>query len=847
MKIVIDLQGAQSVSRFRGIGRYSLSLTKSIIRNNTRHHIIIVLNGMLSNSILPIREEFDGILPQENIRTWYSFSPTRESESGNEWRRDLAKEIYSEFLLTLKPDVILETSHFEGFIDDAVECPIYSDKNVLRTVVLYDLIPLLHKEIYLKSIKYDKFYMSRIDSLKQADQLLTISQSTSNEAIEYLDFSSSNVVNISASSDDAFFKYNVPELTKNNLLNKFGINKEFVLYSGASDERKNHTRLINAYSNLPNAIRHNHQLVIAGGLPERHKRMFVQEVKKSGLRSYDVVITNVVSDEELNALYNLCKVFVFPSWHEGFGLPALEAMRCGSAVIGSNISSIPEVIGYEPALFDPYDERAITDKLQDVLENESFRQEIIEYQNSHVTKFNWDSVGQKALQALETMYESQLECNDSDDDTKDISEIIESSLAIIPNKILTKENKVMLSHILSYIRDNNKFRQLFVDVSELVNNDHKTGIQRVTRSILNELIKTSFKNIKVIPVYATNANHGYYYAYEFLRSVGGQGYGDDDLIEYQAGDIFLGLDLQHGTTIAQEKQLELMNRDGVKIYFVVYDLLPIQFPQFWPQEHKVNQVHSKWIKTISRYNGAICISRTVANELSDWLMKNVNSTQKFDIKWFHLGADIYNSIPTTGMPTNSENELENIRARPSFLMVGTLEPRKAHNYVLDEFNKLWERGADCNLIIVGKKGWLSENITDQIESHKEFNKRLIWLESITDEYLEKIYSASSCLIAASYGEGFGLPLIEAAQKGLPVIARDIPVFHEVAGEYATYFSGESAEGLADTIESWLNQYNKKVHPRSDAIPWITWKESAEQLLSCIDVDISELTLNNKLK
>ncbi|MCI4412194.1 MAG: glycosyltransferase, partial [Thiotrichales bacterium] len=110
-----------------------------------------------------------------------------------------------------------------------------------------------------------------------------------------------------------------------------------------------------------------------------------------------------------------------------------------------------------------------------------------------------------------------------------------------------------------------------------------------------------------------------------------------------------------------------------------------------------------------------------------------------------------------------------------------------------------------------------------------------------DEYLEKVYAISTCLIATSEGEGFGLPLIEAAQKKLPIIARDIPVFREVAGEFAYYFKNDNdASVLADTISDWLDLYKNNEHPKSDDMPWLTWKESAEQLLKALNLNKGEI-------
>jgi glycosyltransferase involved in cell wall biosynthesis len=89
------------------------------------------------------------------------------------------------------------------------------------------------------------------------------------------------------------------------------------------------------------------------------------------------------------------------------------------------------------------------------------------------------------------------------------------------------------------------------------------------------------------------------------------------------------------------------------------------------------------------------------------------------------------------------------------------------------------------------------------------------------------------LIAASDGEGFGLPLIEAARRHVPIIARDIPVFREVAGEHAYYYSASKPEEMTQAIEAWLALYQQGTHPRSDQMPWLTWKESAQSVLKTL--------------
>ena len=162
-------------------------------------------------------------------------------------------------------------------------------------------------------------------------------------------------------------------------------------------------------------------------------------------------------------------------------------------------------------------------------------------------------------------------------------------------------------------------------------------------------------------------------------------------------------------------------------------------------------------------------------------------------------------------------------------MVGTIEPRKGHAQTLDAFESLWQSGHEVNLIIVGKQGWMVEKFVERLRIHSELNKRLFWLEAISDEYLEKSYAACTCLIAASQGEGFGLPLVEAARHKLPILARDIPAFREVAGGHASYFTGKEPGDLANALKNWLALHAENRHPKSDTCAWLTWAQSVEDL------------------
>ena len=375
-------------------------------------------------------------------------------------------------------------------------------------------------------------------------------------------------------------------------------------------------------------------------------------------------------------------------------------------------------------------------------------------------------------------------------------------------------------------------RRLLLDMSSTCRTDLRTGIERVARSLLLELVKSPPDGYRIEPVYLSDLGGRWHYryarAYTFSLLDCPADIVADEEIEVYPGDIILGLDLfGQGVTDARH-YLDELRRQGVKINFIVYDILPVVMPEMFPPA--VDAGHENWLRTIARYDGAICISKAVADELNCWMKKQETTRLRpFNISWFHLGADIENSAPSRGMPDNVGKMLETLNSRPSFLMVGTIEPRKGYAQTLSAFEQLWKENIDVNLVIVGKESWMVEALIDRLRKHPELNGRLFLLEGISDEYLEKVYAASTCLIAASEGEGFGLPLIEAAQHKLAIIARDLPVFREVAGQHAFYFKGLEPETLADTVTQWLALYVNGKAPRSDDLPWMTWRESTEQL------------------
>lgn len=855
MRVVIDMQGAQSESRFRGIGRYSLEFAKSVARLRGTHEVILALNGALPQSISSIREEFTDLLPRESIRVWSSPSAVAFQDPSRSTQRKIATALRDQFFRSLNPDIIHLTSLFEGYLDDAVTDIERTPTDIPVSCHCYDLIPMLNPEIFLSpSPRFREFYEDKLTTLQKASLILTISESAKSE-VEKFNASSRVVIpveNVSAGIDVEFFNSAQKDRSASAELAKFRIRSSFLLYVGGADPTKNLDRLVSAYASLPAEYIRTHQLVMAGKMPPASLNHLRNLGKKLGLAEDRLQLLGHVSDADLLGLYRSCRLFVGPSIHEGFGLPPLEAMACGAPVIASNTSSLPEIIGNSDALFDPLDENEIRTKILRVLEDEAFSSSLSERGPPQAQKYSWERVGRAAWQAWNGLQSGKLnEGRYFKPGNQCASPATGAIAALLEGQI----SSACLAEIASSIAQNDAQgfrRRLFLDISELHRQDAGTGVQRVVRGYLGNLLLDPPKDFVVEPVYAT-VEEGYRFARRFAHTFAGVGDGspdDDTFIQWQRGDIFLVLDCQHHVQVSHKNFYRRLQSDGVIVKFIVYDLLPIQYPELF-FDPSLSILHEEWLKVVAKSDGAICISQATADALVHWIsVQSIEASSYFQVESNHIGSDLEGSQPSVGRPSDAEALLSRISEAPSFLCVSTLEPRKQQAFILEAMELLWGADQSANIVFVGRAGWQTEELSGYIRSHPEINLRLFWLEGISDEFLAEVYQASSCVIAASLNEGFGLSLVEAARFGKPIIARDIPVFRELADGHAEFFDSATPKEFAQVLRRWLAQYAEGAQVKSDGLKVVTWEQSAANLKSMLlspssphkqlMIDVSEL-------
>ena len=315
-----------------------------------------------------------------------------------------AELLREKFLADLRPDIVHLSTLFEGASNEAVVSVGRLNSTISTAATLYDLIPLFFPEAYLGDPTVKRSYMRHALSLKRADILLAISESTRREAIDVLRISPERIVTIGAGLDQGFQGGEPSCDAQAELRERYGLLRPFVLYTSVFEPRKNVEGLIAAFALLPQDMRSAHQLAIAGKLREGDHNRLVALAGIHGLNPGDVVCLDHVSDDELRVLYSICSLFVFPSLHEGFGLPILEAMVCGAPVIGSNCTSIPEIIDRSDALFDPRRPEEIASRMAAVLSNADLRQSLKTWGSERAKAFTWETCARKALKAFESLH-----------------------------------------------------------------------------------------------------------------------------------------------------------------------------------------------------------------------------------------------------------------------------------------------------------------------------------------------------------------------------------------------------------------------------------------------------------
>lgn len=281
-------------------------------------------------------------------------------------------------------------------VHDTYEIGTLSFKTPFKKIItVHDLSPFLFPEMFSSlTVLLHKLLFSK--TLQSVDKIITVSECSKRDLVTYFSIPEDKIKVIFNGVDPKFKPLNKEDV--NEFLKKYNLNFPFILFVGTLEPRKNLSTLFKAYYQLKKK-NINHKLVIAGKKGWKYQEIF-ETVNKLNLKN-DIIFTDYIPENDLPALYNAADVFVYPSIYEGFGLPPLEAMACGTPVVTSNISSLPEVVGNAGITVDPKDIDMLATSLYEVLTNDSLMKEMTKKGLERAKLFSWRSCAVETLKVYQ--------------------------------------------------------------------------------------------------------------------------------------------------------------------------------------------------------------------------------------------------------------------------------------------------------------------------------------------------------------------------------------------------------------------------------------------------------------
>lgn len=818
MRIIFDMQSAQTAqSGKRGVGRYTRHFAKALVERAGSDEIILALNGAFADSARELRSELLPFAGHDHIRTWSSHDFGQALYPQPVDLRQSNRVIRDNFLGSLEPDFLFHSGLFEGFDDFAQTGVADPGGNIPNGSMLHDLNPLKFPDL-LAHPQVRSWYEGKLDDLRKAKLLFTMSEAVRQDAINLLELPAERIVTIGTGVAPAFLKPALDGAQRCTLLDRFKLSKPFILYYGGFDRHKNVGRLVEAAALTMRRLGKRFGIVLAGPIGDAQRLELERIALLSGLALDELQFPGFVADDDLPGLLNSCDVFVYPSLGEGFGLPVLEAMSAGAPVLCADNSSLPEVMGLADAMFDAEDPVSMAEKLFRVLSDAQFASALRMHGRRRAELFNWHDTADRALEAIR--FHAQKAAVKQR--TASVFTLAASTLAVRPHG--DAENREIMH--LAYNRPSEGPGRLLIDVTYQNGGTPGSGIARVAARICQTLGDTAPGGLAIVPVAAVPDQPQFKVARNFIAAAGleSRNLPETDILSLRHGEVFLGLDLNHHLR-PQMPFIDRLQKLGGKSFAVVYDLLPLQRPDWFP--HVIRAGHEDWIRQVTLFDGLICISNAVADDLKVFRQTLPEQHQRSQIGVFHLGSDL-TAQPEGDVPPA-------LLVRPTVMMVSVVYARKGHMQTLQAFEQLWASGLDANIVFAGRRGWGADEFFEAIENHPERDKRLFWFDGPDDGLLQRLYETCSGVLVASEGEGFGLPLVEALARHKPVLARDIPVLREVAGDRVRYFSGLNPEDLAQALASWIHDIRAGSALVDPEYKPLSWKQSAQQLLRAMEI------------
>jgi glycosyltransferase involved in cell wall biosynthesis len=373
--IVYDLQAVQSAAHGeRGIARYVAELASALAR---RHPDVV--DAFAFNDRLPHVGRLDTLQLGGRLQPFSA----------------LRGQIV---------DVVHVNSPFELLPIHEVQLPVRAQRTV---ATCYDLIPQIFPHVYLEDSSTKARYQTRLQMLLAADEIVTDSESAAADVARLLRIAPNRLTSLGAGVSSGFVPPTTPLADRLAQLQETipRLRAGYVFVPTGMDWRKNIDGALESFARLPDGLRRRHQLVIACRMNQAQMEHLAWQCRTLGVTDDEVVVTGFVSDPDLVLLYQSSELVFFPSYYEGFGLPVLEARRCGARVICSNTASLPEVLPDHAAQFNPYDRAEMAAKLTAALTDPGYKEVLDAVPDP---QFSWELAADRLVEVYERVRESPL-------------------------------------------------------------------------------------------------------------------------------------------------------------------------------------------------------------------------------------------------------------------------------------------------------------------------------------------------------------------------------------------------------------------------------------------------------
>ncbi|MGY8526625.1 glycosyltransferase family 4 protein [Paracidovorax citrulli] len=392
-------------------------------------------------------------------------------------------------------------------------------------------------------------------------------------------------------------------------------------------------------------------------------------------------------------------------------------------------------------------------------------------------------------------------------------------------------------------------KRLLIDWTRTLQAGLHTGIQRVVRQIARHAVALAAEEpgLTVLPVVL---DQGRFVAVPSLpphpfETAATLSFAQPGPVSCRPGDVLLLADAAwYVDGLAQA--LPAVREAGCRIVPLMHDLISVRHPQWF--NPGVGERFAEWLDAVLPLADlAVTVSDTTASALRDYLQQHQRATLAtalpIRVNWpgadgvalnkglddaEHIGADVLAAIGTAAAA-----------GQRCVIQVGSIEPRKRHDLVLDACEQAWRAGAALRLVLIGSHGWKTAAFTERLANHPELGQRLFHLRQISDAGLAYAYRMADASIHASAIEGFGLPIAEAGHHRLPVLLSDTPVHREVGGPLATYFPADDATALGTLLTALPTALQAALPSPALRSDWAGaaghrgWRQSTRELIALL--------------